>query len=97
MEYTKEAGSLLRRVDVGFLAPVLVVRKGCEKEIRRIEDLAQPELDVVPGTNIVYQGKRDSGTVWIDAGHAPEAEAAEVAIARFIEGNTANFAARKPR
>ncbi|MDY0165086.1 MAG: hypothetical protein RBS80_00995 [Thermoguttaceae bacterium] len=30
----------------------------------------KPELDVVPGTNIVYQGKRDSGTVWLDANAA---------------------------
>jgi hypothetical protein len=26
----------------------------------------KPELDVVPGTNIVHQAKRDSGTVWLD-------------------------------
>jgi hypothetical protein len=26
----------------------------------------KPELDVVPGTNIVHQSKRDSGTVWLD-------------------------------
>lgn len=26
----------------------------------------KPKLDVVPGTNIVYKGPRDSGTVWLD-------------------------------
>lgn len=30
----------------------------------------KPTLDVVPGTNIVYQGSRDSGTVWLD--HHPK-------------------------
>jgi hypothetical protein len=29
----------------------------------------KPHLDVVPGTNIVHLGQRDSGTVWLD--HAP--------------------------
>jgi len=32
----------------------------------------RPELDIVPGTNLVHQGERDSGTVWIDhAAHDP--------------------------
>jgi hypothetical protein len=33
----------------------------------------KPELDVVPGTNIVYKGSRDSGTVWLDD-NAPRPE-----------------------
>ncbi|MEE8452126.1 MAG: substrate-binding domain-containing protein [Thermoguttaceae bacterium] len=47
IQYTDEAGSLLREVKVGFLAPVLVVAKGNPKKIARIEDLAQPGLEVV--------------------------------------------------
>jgi molybdate transport system substrate-binding protein len=47
MQYTRDAGALLREVDVGFLAPVLVVAKGNPKQIKRIEDLAQPGVSVV--------------------------------------------------
>jgi molybdate transport system substrate-binding protein len=47
MQYTKEADALLREVEVGYLAPVLVVRKGISKKVRKIEDLAQPGLKVV--------------------------------------------------
>jgi hypothetical protein len=45
------------------------------------------------------EGEADltTGRKAITAPDAPEAEAAEVAIALFIEGSTANFAARKPR
>ena len=46
-QYTEEAGSLLREVKVGFLAPVLVVAKGNPKGIERIENLAQEDLKVV--------------------------------------------------
>jgi len=47
IQYTDDAGSLLREVKVGFLAPVLVVAKGNPKGITKIEDLAQPGLGVV--------------------------------------------------
>jgi molybdate transport system substrate-binding protein len=47
MQYTKEADALLREVQVGYLAPALVVRKGISKKVRKIEDLAQPGLKVV--------------------------------------------------
>ena len=47
MQYTKEAGALQRQIEVGFLAPVLVVSKKCDKKVRSIEDLAQPDLVVV--------------------------------------------------
>jgi molybdate transport system substrate-binding protein len=47
MQYTRDAGALLREVDVGFLAPVLVVAKGNPKKIKRVEDLAQAGLSVV--------------------------------------------------
>ena len=46
-QYTREAGALLRDVPVGFLAPVLVVRKGNPKGIKSVEDLTQPDLGVV--------------------------------------------------
>lgn len=46
MQYTKEADALLREVEVGFLAPVLVVRKDYpqKQKLKTIEDLARPEL-----------------------------------------------------
>jgi len=47
MQYTREAGALLREIPVGFLAPVLVVQKGNPKGLKRIEDLARPGLKVV--------------------------------------------------
>lgn len=47
MQYTKEAGALQREIAVGFLAPVLVVSKKCDKQVRSIADLAQPDLIVV--------------------------------------------------
>jgi len=47
MQYTKDADALLREVEVGFLAPVLVVRKGNPEKLQRIEDLARPGLKVV--------------------------------------------------
>jgi molybdate transport system substrate-binding protein len=46
VEYTKEAGALLRSVAVGTLAPVLVVAKGNPKGIARLEDLARPGVSV---------------------------------------------------
>jgi len=46
-QYTREAGALLREVEVGFLAPVLVVPKGNPKKIEKIEDLAEPGLRVL--------------------------------------------------
>jgi len=46
-QYTKDADALLRDVEVGFLAPVLVVPKGNPKNIKSIEDLAKPDLQVL--------------------------------------------------
>ena len=46
-QYTKEADALLRDVEVGFLAPVLVVPKGNPKGIKSIDDLAKPDLQVL--------------------------------------------------
>lgn len=46
-QYTREAEALLREVEVGFLAPVLVVPKGNPKGIKSIDDLAKPGLQVL--------------------------------------------------
>ena len=46
-QYTREADALLREVEVGFLAPVLVVPKGNPKGIKSIDDLAKPGLQVL--------------------------------------------------
>lgn len=46
-QYTREAEALMRDVEVGYLAPVLVVRKGLEERVGKIEDLAKPGLQVV--------------------------------------------------
>jgi len=45
-QYTEEAGSLLRYVAVGHVAPVLVVAKGNPKGVRTIDDLTKPGLQV---------------------------------------------------
>jgi len=45
MEYTQKAGALLREVQVGYLAPVLVVGKGNPKNVKRIEDLARQRIE----------------------------------------------------
>jgi len=47
MEYTEKAGAMLRFVHVGYVAPVLVVKKGNPKKITKFEDLARPGLRVV--------------------------------------------------
>ena len=47
MQKTKDAGSLLREVPVGFLAPVLVVAKGNPKKITSIDGLAAYNVSVV--------------------------------------------------
>ncbi len=47
MQYTKEADALLREVPVGFLAPVLVARKGNPAKLKKFADLAKPGLRVV--------------------------------------------------
>ncbi|MBC8872207.1 MAG: substrate-binding domain-containing protein [Planctomycetes bacterium] len=46
-QYTRDADALLRDVEVGFLAPVLVVQKGNPKGIKTIDDLAKPGLQVL--------------------------------------------------
>ena len=46
MDYTKEAGALLESVQVGYVAPVLVVRKGSELQAQSLEDLAKPGVKV---------------------------------------------------
>jgi molybdate transport system substrate-binding protein len=46
MDYTRDANALADNVDVGFVAPVLVVQKGNPLGIKSIEDLARPGLRV---------------------------------------------------
>jgi len=46
-QYTEEAGALGREVEVGFLAPVLVVQKGNPQGVKGIEDLTREGLTVV--------------------------------------------------
>ncbi len=46
-QYTREADALMREVEVGFLAPALVVPKGNPKGITKVEDLAGPGLQVL--------------------------------------------------
>lgn len=46
LDYTKEADSLFRGEQVGFVAPVLVVRKGNPAGLKSIEDLAKPGVKV---------------------------------------------------
>ncbi len=46
LDYTKKAGALADSVQVGFVAPVLVVAKGNPKGIRSLEDLARPGIKV---------------------------------------------------
>lgn len=47
IDYTEQAGAMLRWVQVGYVSPVLVVKKGSDLHIRSIEDLARPGLRVV--------------------------------------------------
>lgn len=46
LDYTKEAGALLRAEQVGFVSPVLVVRKGNPAGVKSLEDLATPGVRV---------------------------------------------------
>jgi molybdate transport system substrate-binding protein len=46
MDYTRDANALEDNVNVGFVAPVLVVQKGNPKGIKSIEDLTRPGLKV---------------------------------------------------
>jgi molybdate transport system substrate-binding protein len=46
MDYTRDANALADNVNVGFVAPVLVVQKGNPKGIKSIEDLTRPGLKV---------------------------------------------------
>ncbi len=46
LDYTKEADALLRGEQVGYVAPVVVVRKGNPAGIKSIEDLAKPGVKV---------------------------------------------------
>jgi molybdate transport system substrate-binding protein len=46
LDYTSQADALEDDVQVGFVAPVLVVQKGNPKGIKSIEDLARPGLKV---------------------------------------------------
>jgi molybdate transport system substrate-binding protein len=46
LDYTSDAGALEDSVQVGFVAPVLVVQKGNPKGIKSIEDLTQSGLKV---------------------------------------------------
>jgi len=47
IDYTEQAGAMRRWVQVGYVAPVLVVKKGNELDIQRIEDLTRPGLRVI--------------------------------------------------
>ncbi len=47
VQNTKDVGALSDYVPVGFITPVLVVKKGNPKGIKKVEDLAQPGLRVV--------------------------------------------------
>jgi len=47
IEYTEDAGALTRFATVGYVCPVLVVKKGNPEGIKGIEDLARPGLGVV--------------------------------------------------
>ena len=40
----------------------------------------KPLLDVVPGTNVVHTGYRDSGTVWLDLGEPDPARRFKMAL-----------------
>jgi len=46
LDYTKEAGSYLDHVHVGFVAPVIAVQKGNPREIKSIEDLSRKTLKI---------------------------------------------------
>ena len=46
LDYTRDANALADHVEVGFVAPVLVVQKGNPSGIKSIEDLARPGLKV---------------------------------------------------
>jgi molybdate transport system substrate-binding protein len=46
LDYVADANALADHVQVGFVAPVLVVQKGNPQNIKSIEDLAQPGLKV---------------------------------------------------
>lgn len=46
MEYTEDADACSRWVHVGYISPVLVVKKGNPLGIKKIEDLARPGLKV---------------------------------------------------
>ncbi len=45
-QYVEDAGAMLRYVVVGYVAPVLVVKKGNPHDVKSIDDLARPGLRV---------------------------------------------------
>lgn len=45
-DYVEDADALIEAVQVGYVAPVLVVPKGNPKQVQSIEDLAEPGLKV---------------------------------------------------
>ena len=47
MDYTQKAKAMHRWVQVGYVAPVLVVQKGNPRKIEKFEDLAKPGLKVI--------------------------------------------------
>ena len=47
MQYAKDANAMLRWIHVGYVAPVLVVRKGNPKKLAKFEDLAKPGIQVL--------------------------------------------------
>jgi molybdate transport system substrate-binding protein len=46
LDYTREAGALLEEASVGYVAPVLVVRKGNPAGVKSLRDLAKPGVKV---------------------------------------------------
>lgn len=47
IEYAENANAMLRWIHVGYMAPVLVVQKGNPKNLKAVEDLAKPGLQVL--------------------------------------------------
>ncbi len=47
MQYTRDAGALLREISVGSFSPALVVKKGNPKKVQSIDDLKREGLRVI--------------------------------------------------
>ena len=96
MEYTEDAGASLRWVRVGYISPVLVVKKGNQHGMEKIEDLATPGLKVaLPNPEYSTCGKMlkdllEKNGIWEDveknAGNAFFRTHAQVATAIDVGG-----------